>query len=289
MTRPLDAINGAWNGPRPPVSVVVLTLDEEINIQACLDSCRWSGDVHVLDSGSADRTADIARRAGAHVHVHPFESFGKQRNWAIDNIPLANEWVFHLDADERFTPEIVREIDETLSRKPAEAGFYAANQMIFMDAWIRHASGYPNYQMRLFHRARVRFTDHGHGQREETTGRIGTLRHPYLHFNFSKGIDEWLARHNRYSTREAALMLEDSRAPLRPGDLFSPDAIARRRALKRLGSRLPFRPTLRRLHALFVMGAILDGPPGRTYAALLEIYQRMIDIKFRVLRAGPHA
>src|SRR5690349_22231261 len=98
-------------GPRgdPPVSVVVLTVNEEVNIADCLRSCAWSDDVHVVDSGSTDRTCGIAREMGATVHVHPFESFGLQRNWAIDHIRHKHDWVFHLDADERFTPELVAE------------------------------------------------------------------------------------------------------------------------------------------------------------------------------------
>src|ERR1051325_440238 len=89
-------------GRRPPVSVVVLTFNEEDNIRDCLLSCAWCDDVHVLDSGSKDRTCDIAREMGAAVHFNKFKSFGDQRNWAIDNIPCKHQWHFHLDADERF-------------------------------------------------------------------------------------------------------------------------------------------------------------------------------------------
>lgn len=284
MPKPLDPITRDWTGPRPPVSIVILTLDEQINIEACLASCSWSDDVHVLDSGSRDKTAELARSLGATVHVHPFESFGAQRNWAIDHIPLKHDWVFHLDADERFTPELVREIDGLLARGPAEAGFFVANQMILDAAWIRHASGYPTYQMRLFHRARMRFTDHGHGQRETASGQIGTLRAPYLHLNFSKGVDEWLQRHERYAALEARQMLAADRGPFRVASLLSRDRIARRRTLKRLTARIPFRPAFRRLYTLFILRGILDGRAGRTYASLLARYERMTAANLRALR-----
>lgn len=279
MPQPLHTIAPPWNGPRPPVSIVILTLDEAINIRQCLATCCWSDDVHVLDSGSRDGTGDLAREAGAAVHVNRFESFGRQRNWAIDHIPLKHDWTFHLDADERFTPELVAEIDATLRANPSEAGFYVANQMIFMGSWIRRASGYPAYQMRLFHKGRMRFADHGHGQREETAGKVGTLRNPYVHHNFSKGLDDWFERHNRYSTREAAQILADGGESVGLGGLLSGDRIVRRRTLKRIVSRAPFRAQLRWFHTVVVKGAWLDGKAGLRYASLLAVYERMIALK----------
>src|SRR5688572_16403049 len=188
-----------------PVSVVILTYNEETNIADCLRSCAWCDDVHVVDSGSTDRTCEIAREMGAHVHIHPFKSFGDQRNWAIDSIDHKHDWVFHLDADERFTPELVGEMRQVLADHPGDAGFYVPHKLMFMGRWLRYAEGgYPIYQMRLFHKARMRFHDYGHGQREATTGRVGMLHRPYLHFNFSKGLDDWIDKHNRYSALEAA-------------------------------------------------------------------------------------
>src|SRR3954462_7878823 len=94
----------------PPVSVIILTQDEESNIGDCLRSCAWCDDVHVLDSGSRDRTCEIAAAMGATVHHNPCQSFGQQRNWAIDNINTKYQWHFHLDADERFSMPLVEEM-----------------------------------------------------------------------------------------------------------------------------------------------------------------------------------
>jgi len=286
MNRKLDEIGTTYAGPRPAVSVVILTLNEEANIRGAIESCSWSDDVCVLDSGSTDRTAEIARAAGARVFVNPFKSFGAQRNWAIDNIPLKHDWVFHLDADERFTPELVREMSELLARSPDEAGFYVANQMILDGAWIKRASGYPAYQMRLFHKGRMRFGDHGHGQREATNGKIGTLKHPYVHYNFSKGMEEWRARHDRYSTLEAKEILaaRASGAGVSWSGLFSRDGMVRRRALKGLAARMPMRAQVRWLHMMFLKGAILDGPAGRKYAGMLYWYEGEIARKVAMTR-----
>src|SRR5688572_4260660 len=135
----------------PPISVTILTLNEEANLRDCLASCTWSDDVSVLDSGSTDRTCDIAREAGVAVYVNSFESFGRQRNWALDHIPVKHDWVFHLDADERFTPELVAEMESVLSAAPTEAGFYVPAKLMFMGRWLKRSGRYPSYQMRLFH------------------------------------------------------------------------------------------------------------------------------------------
>ncbi len=285
MARPLDEIRGKYEGPRPAVSVVILTKDEEINIEGAIASCAWSDDVHVLDSGSGDRTVELARRAGAGVHVHPFESFGKQRNWAIDHIPMKHDWVFHLDADERFTPGLVREMADVLAKGPDAAGFFVANQMILDETWIKRASGYPAVQMRLFHKGRMRFEDKGHGQREFTSGKVGRLQTPYVHYNFSKGLDDWRKRHDRYSTLEAEEILKGAGKGAW-SRLVSGDAIARRRAMKELAGGLPLRAQLRWLHTVILKGAMLDGAAGIKYAGLLYWYEREIARKVRMGRAG---
>ncbi|MDP1662658.1 MAG: glycosyltransferase family 2 protein [Phycisphaerales bacterium] len=287
MAQPSPVISvapgGLYSGPRPAVSVVILTLNEANNIRACIESCAWCDDVHVLDSGSTDGTQGLAEGTGARVWFNSFESFGKQRNWAIDNIAMKHEWVLHLDADERCTPEMIAEIDAVLKTSPAEAGYYLANQMVLMGSWIKHASGYPAYQMRLFHKGRMRFTDVGHGQREATDGKIGTLQSPYAHLNFSKGLDDWFARHNRYSTLEAAEVVKMLAEPLALGDAMK-GGIARRRALKRLAARMPMRGMLRFWMTLIVQRGLLDGAAGWRYAKMLAIYEGMIALKVRERR-----
>jgi acetyltransferase-like isoleucine patch superfamily enzyme len=292
LALPVPALSRAWSatspGPRPSVSVIILTLNEEINVAECLASCGWSDDVHVLDSGSTDATRDLAAHHGAGVHVNPFVSFGAQRNWALDNIPLRHDWVFHLDADERFTPELVAEIAALLDHAPTEDGFYVPNKLMFMGRWLRRSGGYPTYQMRLFHKARMRFIDHGHGQREREGSRLGTLRQPYLHYAFSKGLYDWIDKHNRYSSLEALQVQTDARSWPTLSALRSPNVVARRRAWKQLSYMLPFRAHLRYLSTMFVLGAAWEGRPGRTYARLLSMYERMIDLKLALVRSNSY-
>ncbi len=277
------AIRAGWSGARPRVSVLILTLNEEVNIRACIESCAWCDDVHVLDSGSEDRTVALAEELGATVSCNPFESFGKQRNWAIDHIEMKHDWVFHLDADERMTPELVNELQEVLDEGPTEAGFHVPNKLMFMGRWLRRAGSYPTYQMRFFHKGRMRFIDYGHGQREQPGTTIGTLREPYLHYAFSKGIYDWLDKHNRYSSLEAIQIVE-AREGLRLTQLFASDPVRRRRAWKELAYHLPFRSFLRWFMIMFVLGGVVEGRAGWTYAQLMATYERMTTLKTRLLK-----
>lgn len=269
----------------PGFSVVILTLDEEVNVTDCIRSCAGCDDIHVLDSGSKDRTCELAVEHGAKVWVNPFRSFGAQRNWAIDNIPLRHAWVLHLDADERLTREGIEELRRTVASNPNEAGYHLPSKLIFMGRWLRRAGSYPTFQMRFFHKGRMRFTDYGHGQRELTEGTVGTLREPYLHLAFSKGVDDWFAKHNRYSTQEAQQALEVCAKPIPWGDMLSRDRVARRRALKALAYRVPFRAPLRWLVMAFLWRGILEGRAGLTYISMVTTYERMTAIKLAWMRA----
>jgi acetyltransferase-like isoleucine patch superfamily enzyme len=240
--------------------------------------------VHVLDSGSTDRTRDIARELGAGVWEHPFESFGAQRNWAIENIPVRHDWIFHLDADERFTPELVREMARVIEARPDEAGFHVPSKLMFMGRWLKRAGGYPTYQMRLFHKTRMRFRDWGHGQREQTEGLVGKLAQPYVHYAFSKGLYDWLDKHNRYSSLEALQVIASRHERPTLRRMLARDPVERRRAWKLVGYRLPFRPFMRWFVTLVLTGGLLEGRPARTYASLLATYERMTTLKVRLLK-----
>lgn len=288
---PGSAVRGA-----APVSVVLLTLDEEVNLPAALASCQgWCGNIHVVDSGSTNATVALATAAlgPANVHHHPFESFGKQRNWAIEHVPAKHDWIFHLDADERFTPALVAELHQRLVASPREAesldAFRCPHRMIMHGTWLRRSEGYPVYQVRLFHKRRMRFIDHGHGQREDPAAKLGTLTEPYLHEAYRRGIDDWVARHNVHSHKEAEALLALERDGGAPGLLacLSRDRTHRRRALKHWSWKLPGRPWLRWFTILFLQGGVLDGPAAWRYAELMRLYDQMTIAKVRWMRADP--
>ena len=261
-------------------SVVVLTLNEERNIGACLASLPGFDDRHVLDSGSTDATLKIAERYGAAAGMNPFTSFGQQRNWGHDHLPLQHRWVLHLDADERMTGVLAAEIASAIDADDGKlAGYLIPERTLLRGRWLRHSGQYPRYQARLVHRDRMRFVDHGHGQRESSSLPFGTLMNPYDHLAFSHGLEHWLRKHAGYATREAAQILsaKTGAEPL-VAQLFTGNAMQRRRALKQIAVRLPMRPLLRFLHILIVNRGILDGGAGWEYARMMRVFQEMIDL-----------
>lgn len=274
----------------PPVSVVILTFNEAVNIRACIESCAWCDDVHVLDSGSTDGTQDIARSLGATVHINKFKSFGDQRNWAIDHIPCKHPWHFHLDADERFVPDLVDEMrrrlgpDGSLSKPDA---YLCPSKMILMGRWLKYSGGYPSYQVRLFRFGKCRFVDFGHGQREDCSGEIGVIDAPYMHYNFSKGLLEWFYKHNDYSSREAneAMLIRGHGRPT-PKQLVSGDPTSRRRHWKNLSYFLVGRAAWRFLYNYILRGGLLDGVAGIRYCCMISSYEYWTELKIRE-RAKP--
>ena len=270
------------------ISVLLLTLNEAANLPACLEALAWADDVVVLDSFSQDETVAVAERLGARVYQRAFDDFAGQRNYALDQIPFQHEWVLHLDADEIVTPALQAEMAAAVA-----AGRYDAwrvpSKMMFMGRWLRYSGLYPSYQVRLGHRDRFRFKQVGHGQREYLAPeRVGTLTEPYLHYSFSKGLSDWVEKHNRYASAEAreAVRLLATGGGLDWAGLLAREPTRRRRALKALSLRLPLRPLLRFLYMYLLRRGFLDGHAGLTYCRLLAIYEYLIVLKTRELRAG---
>ena len=273
--------------PRPaagPVSVLVLTYNEEDNLPRCLASVAWADDVLVVDSFSTDRTVEIARAHGARVLQRPFDTFADQRNFGVDQGELRHDWVLHLDADE-VVPGPLRDEMLAIARVGGYPAYRVASRMMFQGRWLRHAGMYPAYQVRFGQRDRLRFKQVGHGQREDLPAdEVGTLRHDLEHYSFSKGLHEWFAKHNRYSSDEAAEALRQSTGAVDWAALAAPDPTRRRRALKTLAARMPMRPSLRFLYMYVVRRGFLDGRAGLTYCRLLSTYEAMTVAKERELR-----
>jgi glycosyltransferase involved in cell wall biosynthesis len=270
------------------ISVLILTWNEESLIRQCLESVAWSDDVVVLDSFSTDRTVALAQGAGARVVQNPFVNFTEQRNFGLQQGGLRHDWVLHLDADEVVTPALRDELLRTVAA-PSYPAYRLASRLIFQGSWIRHASMYPCYQVRLGRRDKLQFVQVGHGQRENLpTVQIGTLREPLVHYSFAKGLEDWFAKHNRYSTAEAKENLKSLTQGRMPwGDFFARDPVTRWRALKELSMRLPCRPMLRFLYVYLGRLGFLDGVAGWRYCRLLAIYESMIVLKMNERPAAP--
>jgi glycosyltransferase involved in cell wall biosynthesis len=267
-------------------SVLILTLNEEKALPACLASIKGCDDIVVLDSGSTDCTASIATAAGARVVVHPFESFAKQRNFAHDAIEFRHPWVFHLDADEQLTQALCAECTTFTGTEPLD-GCYAAPRMLWEGRWIPHCTDYPAWQARFVKAREFAFVQAGHGQREAPEMRMGRLRANYLHNLSGEGADGWLAKHRRYARQEAGAFLAQGGADgTRLRALLAGPGLARRRALKHLSYHLPCRPVMRFIYQYMLRGGFLDGGPGYRYCQLLAQYEGFADDEIKRLRSG---
>lgn len=267
-------------------SVLILTLNEERKLPACLASVADCDDVVVLDSGSTDETVRIAGEAGARVFANRFENFAAQRNHAHRAIDFRHPWVFHLDADEQMTPALRAESAAYRGDEPLD-GCYVAPRMLWEGRWIPRCTDFPAWQARFVKARGFEFIQAGHGQREKPSMRMGRLRASYLHDLSAEGVEGWLAKHRRYAEEEAAAFLASgpgAGAPMR--SLLAGPALARRRALKHLSYLLPGRPVLRFIYQYLLRAGFLDGGPGYRYCRLLARYEGFADREIRQRRAS---
>jgi len=275
-----------------PVSIFIQTLNEEANLPGLLDSVAFADDIVVLDSLSSDRTKAIALERACRWFERPYDGRGPHQNWAMENIPFRHRWVFYLDADERMTPELRAEIEgiadewdrgERSRERGDPVAYYCGRRNYFMGRWLRRAMP-PGNIMRFFQPPHIRF-ERLANPAPIIDGGVGYLRHHFIHHNFSKGIGEWLERHNRYSTYEAHETMKALRErPVRPANLLSRDRNTRRLELKNLSFRLPCRPWLKFAYMYLAQGGFLDGRPGLTYCALQAIYEYQIVLKVREMK-----
>jgi hypothetical protein len=269
-----------------PYSTLILTHNESANIRRCLESLEGCDDVVVVDSMSTDDTVAVAESLGARVFSRRFDTFAAQRNWGVDHGEFRHPWVLHLDADECLTPALHDEIEQVIARDDRSAHLIA-NKLMFMGRWIRHASMYPYYQARLLKRGEAWFGQVGHGQILAHAERgVGTLREPYVHHNFSRGVSDWVERHNRYSTDEARRLCAGQQVQPAAARTAGDATEARQQWRKRLAARLPFRPVLRFLYLYVFRLGCLDGRPGFDYCVLMSFYDYLTRLKAREMAAA---
>lgn len=267
------------------ISVLVLTLNEAENLPKCLESLSWSDDIVVLDSFSTDNTVEIAKRHGARVVQRKFDNWSAHQNWMLENIQFKNSWVYYSDADEVVTPELRDEMLQTVrDSKRREVAYRLRYKNFFMGRWIRHCGIYPTWILRLFRPEKVRW-ERLVNPVPKVDGPEGRLRSHFEHYSFNNGLNAWFEKHNRYSWQEAQESLKSvASGDWSPRDLLSNDPARRRRALKELSFRLPFRPTLRFAYMYLLRLGFLDGIPGYHYCRMLAIYEYMIVLKMKEIR-----
>lgn len=265
---------------RVPVSVLVPIKNEAANLARCLECVRWADEIFVVDSQSTDGSIEIARQFGAQVVQFQFNgSWPKKKNWALENLPFRNDWVFILDADEVLPPEAEKEFAQTIASAGELAGYWINRRFMFMGKWLRH-SYYPNWNLRLFRHSSGRYekltdadTRSGDNEVHEhviVQGPTARLRVEMDHYAFPT-VEVFVEKHNRYSNWEARVSadrkLSGSAAQISSG------TVGRRRKLKQLSQRLPFRPLLRFLYIYVWQKGFLDGREGYYFARLHALYE----------------
>ncbi|MGA8939312.1 MAG: glycosyltransferase family 2 protein [Acidobacteriaceae bacterium] len=265
------------------ISVLILTHNEEQDLPGCLDSVIWCDDIHVLDSGSTDRTVEIARERNATVATRRFDTYAAQRNAGMQ-LPFRHSWVLVLDADERPTPELCAEMPPAVTIAPdSVSGFRIRRRDFLWGTWLKHAQLTPYY-------VRLLRVGHAHYTRDvnevvEVNGEIRELHAPFDHLAFSKGLTHWIAKHNSYSTKEAELLANGNAthdASIYRA-FFARNFHERRVAQKAIFYELPARPLIKWCYMMFVRGAMLDGPAGMMYASLQSFYEFLIEVKHQEL------
>ena len=263
-----------------PVSVVVPIRNEAANLKRCLDSVKWADEIFVVDSQSTDGSIAIAEERGAQVVQFQFNgTWPKKKNWALENLPFRHDWVFILDADETLPPEAEQEFAKAITEAGDIAGYWINRHFMFMGKWLRH-SYYPNWNLRLFRHSLGRYeklteTDTQSGDNEVhehviVKGPTSRLRCEMDHYAFPT-VEVFVEKHNRYSNWEARVAAEHK---LSGSDArIDSSAVGRRRKLKLLSQRLPFRPLLRFLYIYVWQKGFLDGREGYYFARLHAFYE----------------
>jgi glycosyltransferase involved in cell wall biosynthesis len=250
------------------IAVLIPTLNEERNLEAALESSAFADQRVVLDSFSDDGTEAIARRFGAEFVQHRFVNYSDQKNWAIDNIAWRHRWIFILDADERFTPELAEEVSRVARGEGENPGYYVNRRFIFLGRWIKHCGWYPNWNLRLFQLGKARYD--------------GRPVHDLIHDD-RKGLEAFLARHNRYSSLEARSRVAAVRDPVTLRELRHP--VKLKRALRqRAWPHVPAKPLAAFFYLYVLRAGFLDGRAGLVFSFLQAMQELHVNLKMEELK-----
>lgn len=221
-----------------PVSLVVITLNEERNIERCLRSVPWASDIVVIDSGSQDRTAELAEKLGARVIQEKWRGFGPQKAFGVSQAQY--DWIINLDADEELSPELSDEIQTQFKNLDPETGYLIPRKSKYLGRWILHGGWYPDYQLRLFNRIHSNW-DSAPIHEKVIAHKIDKLKKPMHHYVFRQ-ISDHVQTNNRYSGLQAD-------AHFQKGQKFS-------------YFKLIFKPWTKFIECYFLKLGFLDGLPG---------------------------
>lgn len=271
-----------------PISLIVLTYNEEINIKHTLESVKgWVGEIIIVDSFSTDKTLEICRNYTDEVYQHPFENQAKQFNWAVDNVPIACNWVMRLDSDEMVTSELATEITQILPSLPEDVtGIYLKRRVYFMGQWIRHGDYYPMWFLRIFRKGKGRYEEITEEHIVLSEGRAIRMKNDFIDYN-RKGLTFWVDKHNNWSIGEMLDTMAAAGEAKMPEGTVKPNLFGtqeqRTRWLKtNIYSRVPlfFRAFLYFFYRYVLRLGFLDGREGLIFHFMQGFWYRfLVDAK----------
>jgi len=264
-----------------PVSVLMLTLNEEANLPGALENAaRWAEAVYIVDSLSTDRTVDIALEHGATVVQRRFTNFGDQWNWALRKLPVTTPWSFVLAPDERLGERLESYMRRLFERGPTCNGYRVRRRLWFMGKPLRVVTP----ELRLWRTGMCRYSDVIVNEHPLVPAPLGNLRGTLEHLD-SPHLHHWFEKQNRYSTMEAIARAKKSGLAVKPR-LWG-DRLERRMFVKSIFHHLPFRYQALWLYHAFFQGAILDGSTGLAWVHLrLDVHRARAWKAKEMLRTG---
>jgi glycosyltransferase involved in cell wall biosynthesis len=261
-------------------TIILLSFNSSSSLAATLNSIKGlSDDIHVVDSGSTDSTIEIALASGAKVTSHPFESYGEQRNWAIDNLAIKYNWQLHLDADERISEGLKIEILQLPELSECH-GFFIPRYLQFLGRVLRHGGMSPTWHMRLFQSGKGRCENREYDQHFWSVGKTATLR-GHMIDDIQMSLSEWTSRHNRWADAEVREILLDRKDRTITGKLHG-NVIEQKRFLRNGYDKMPlfWRPFGVFAYRFFFRLGFLDGMEGFIFWVLQTFWFRfLIDAK----------
>jgi glycosyltransferase involved in cell wall biosynthesis len=230
---------------RLPLSVVITTFNEEVNVAECIEAVAWADEILLVDSHSTDATVEIARRYPVEILEREYFGSAAQKNWAMDRV--RHDWVLIVDADERVPERLAREILALLAAQPEVNGFYIRRENVFIDRVIRHSGWSTDKVVRLFRKDKGRYPNRRVHADLEIEGPVPVLRNPFLHHTF-RTFDQYFPKFLNYAEWGAAQAFRDGR---------------------RAGlTELVFRPWWRFFRTFFIQLGFLDGTHGFVLCSL---------------------
>lgn len=260
------------------ITAIILTKNEEVNIQRCIQSVANVADrIVVVDSGSTDKTVEIAASLGAEIFHHPFEHYAAQFNWAVENTHITTTWVYRIDADECVTEALAKEIVQKCAenRDTDVNAFLMKHKLYFLGRYLTHGGAYPFLKITVYKPQFASFENRAMGEHVVVhQGRYEQFENDCLHYD-CKDLNSFIEKHNWYATREVKDYFDRLHRENQQADLYQ-DAQATKKLRDGLYYRLPkfLRAKLYYIYRYYFQLGFLDGTPGRIFAFVQSYFYR---------------